>query len=87
MSPIRGILLETWACRRFQQGGLDVSQPRISDGYLDVGQISTMGLDVYKSRNSVGDRTSGRVKPRDLMSLRRGFLLETGHLADFNHGS
>ena len=67
--------------------GLDVSKPRISDGDLDVCKISTMGLDVYKSGNSVGDRTSGRVQPRVLMSPSRGTLLETGHLADFNYVS
>ena len=67
--------------------GLDLSKSRISEGDLDVGQISTMGLDVYKSRNSVGYRTSARFQPRFLMSPSRGILLETGHLADFNHGS
>ena len=67
--------------------GLDVSKPRISDRDLDIGQISTMGLDVYMSRNSVGDRTSGIVQPMVLTSPSRGILLETGHLADSNHGS
>ena len=67
--------------------GLDVSKPKISDGYLDVWQILAMGFDVYMSRNSVGDRTFGRVQQRVLMSPSRRILLETGHLADFNFGS
>ena len=67
--------------------GLDIYKPRISDGDLDVWKISTIGLDVYKSRNSVRDRTSGRFQPRVLMSPSRGILLETGHLKDFNSGS
>ena len=53
----------------------------------DIWHSSTNGLDVSKSWNSVGDRTSGRFQLWVVMSPSRWILLETGHMTDFKHGS
>ena len=75
MSTIRGILLETGHLVECNQGswGLQVVE---FCWRQDIWQISTMGLHVCKSRNSVGDRTSGRFQPWVLISPSRGILLE-----------
>ena len=86
MSTSRVILFETGHLAEFNQGSL-CRQVVEFCWRQDIWQISSMGLDISKSRNTVGDMRSCRFKTWVLISSSQGIPLSNWTSCRFQQGS